>query len=154
MALSAPLKYLSAFFILSVLASCASVIKPYVSGLPTNFEIVNRTESVEASLHIYNLDEQCVADYQGTIALNDSRSEVGVTPGQPTLLEVGFSSSSFWGSSSGYISYPVTLVPGSALRYRIEASYRDDIYNVAVFEINRSTGKKRQMTDEELQICR
>jgi hypothetical protein len=133
---------------------CASNIKPYRAELPHNLGIISNTESVEASLHIYRLDKQCELTYLGSIDLDGNNLQLGIDTDQTSLLVAGFASSSFWSSSSGYIDYGITLTPRKAYRYEIEVSYIDNIYNVQAYEINRSSAKKREMGDRELEICR
>jgi len=89
----------------------------------------------------------------GSVDLDKNRLQLGIDTDQPSLLVIGFSSSSFWGNSSGYIDYSITLLPGKAYRYEFEVSYVEDIYNIIVYEINRATGKRREMRDGELQNC-
>ena len=136
-----------------LVAGCASNIKQYRIELPHNLEIISNTESVETTLHIYSLSNQCETDYLGTVDINASGLELGIETGRPSYLEVGFASSSFWGNSSSYIDYGITLLPRKAYRYEVAVSYVDNIYNVIVFEISRATEAKREMQDQELQIC-
>jgi hypothetical protein len=141
------------FFTAMSLGGC-STIKHYQAELPHNLEVDSKIESVEATLDIYSIGNQCDKAYLGTVALDRSIVQLGIATGQPSYLVVGFASSSFWSSSSGYISYDITLFPRNAYRYEIEVTYIDDIYNIAVYEINRLTGKIREMDDKELQNCR
>ena len=143
-----------AFFCIALLLGGCASGKRYTAELPHNLQVNSKTESVEATLDIYSVNEQCETAYQGTVALDRTSLELGIAMGLPSYLVVGFSSSSFWASSSGYISYNFTLLPRKAYRYAIDVSYIDDIYHVAVHEINRNSGEKREMEDKELQNCR
>lgn len=136
-----------------VISGCASNIKPYRADLPVNLEVISNIESVEAALHIHGLGKQCESAYMGSVNLDKNRLQLGINTEQPSLLVVAFSSTSFWGNSSGYIDYGITLVPGKAYRYEFDVSYIEDIYNIIVYEINRATGKRREMPDNELQNC-
>ena len=139
-------------FVVLVLDGC-STIKHYKAELPHNLNVISNTESVEATLDIYSLGKQCETAYLGTIALDKKILALGLATGQPSYIRVGFVSSSFWGNSSGFTNYDISLLPLKPYRYEITVSYIDDIYNVAVYEINRSTGKKREMEDKELGNC-
>jgi len=136
-----------------LVAGCASNIKQYRVELPHNLEIISNTESVETTLHIYSLGKQCETDYLGTVDINSDSLELGVETERPLYLVVGFASSSFWGNSSGYIDYGVSMLARKAYLYEIAVSYIDNIYNISVYEINRATEEKREMQERELQFC-
>ena len=149
------LNYIVLVLVFTTLVSVGcSAIKRYDVELPQNLEVIAKTEAVEATLDIYGLNKQCESVYQGTVDLNKSIVDLGIATGQLSYLVVGFASSSFWGNSSGFISYEFTLLPRKAYRYEIQATYIDDIYHVSVYEISQKTGKKREMKDEELSACR
>lgn len=141
-------------FVALLIGGCASNTKPYRADLPQNLEVISNIESVEAVLHIYSSDKQCESVYLGSVNLDRNSLQLGIDTGRPSLLVIGFSSSSFWSSSSEYIDYAVTFVPGKAYHYKIDVSYNDNIYNITVYEINRANGNKREMQDSELQNCR
>lgn len=149
------LNYVVLVLILTTLMSggCAT-IKRYDVELPLNLEVISKTEAVEATLDIYDINKQCESVYQGTVNLNKSVTELGIAAGRLSYLVVGFASSSFWGNSSGYISYKFTLLPRKDYRYEIQATYIDDIYHVVVTEVNQKTGEKREKKDGELNACR
>ncbi len=142
-----------AVFITLLLLGGCSTAKLYKAGLPQNLEINSTIESVEATLDIYNVKKQCETEYLGTVALDRNNLGLGIASGKPSYLVVGFAGSSFWGNSSSFISYDITQLPRKAYIYEMEVSYVDDIYHVALYEINRSTGSKREMEDRELANC-
>ena len=144
---------LALLFTALLLGGC-SAVKLYQAELPHNLKINSRIESVKGTLDIFSVDKQCETAYLGTVALDRNTIELGIATGQPSYLVVGFAGSSFWGSSSSYTSYDITLLPRKAYRYEFEVSYIDDIYHVAVYEINQVTEEKREMEDKELQNCR
>ena len=143
-----------AFFCTALLLDGCSAIKLYKSELPQNLEVISRVESVEATLDIYSVGNQCETEYLGTVALDRDILKLGIATGQASYLVVGFAGSSFWGNSSSYTSYDITLLPRKAHRYEIAVSYIDEIYNVDLYEINQNTGEKRELTDKDLQNCR
>jgi len=142
------------FLSLVLLLSGCSTIKLYKAELPQNLEVNSRIESVEATLDIYSVGKKCETEYLGTVALDRDILKLGIATGQASYLVVGFAGSSFWGNSSSYTSYDITLLPRKAHRYEIAVSYIDEIYNVDLYEINQNTGKKRELTDKDLQNCR
>ncbi len=143
-----------AFLFTALLINGCSAIKPYKTELPQNLVVNSRVESVEATLDIYRVGNQCETEYLGTIALDRDILKLGIATGQASYLVVGFAGSSFWGNSSSYTSYDITLLPRKAHRYEVAVSYIDDIYNVDLYEINQNTGQKRELTDIDLQNCR
>ncbi len=143
-----------AFICTALLINGCSAIKLYKSELPQNLEVISRVESVEATLDIYRVGNQCETENLGAVALDSDILKLGIATGQASYLVVGFAGSSFWGNSSSYTNYDITLLPRKAHRYEIAVSYIDEIYNVDLYEINQNTGKKRELTDKDLQNCR
>ena len=142
-----------AVFITALFLVGCSAMKLYKVELPRNLQVSSRIESVEATLDIYRVGKQCETAYLGTVVLDRNMIELGIAKELPSYLVVGFSGSSFWSNSSSYTSYNITLLPREAYQYELEVSYIDDIYHVAVYEINQNTSKKREMLDTELQNC-
>ena len=136
-----------------LLAGGCSSTKLYKDVLTHNLEVNSKTDSVKATLDIYSVGEQCEYEHLGIVTLDKSSIELGIAVGKPSYQIVGFASSSFWSSSSGFISYDFTLLPRKAFRYAVDVSYMDDIYNVTVYEVSQLTGKKREMEVAELQNC-
>ena len=136
-----------------LLAGGCSTTKIYKDVLSHNLEVNSETDSVETTLDIYSVGAQCESEYLGTVALDRSSIELGIAIEKPSYLSVGFASSSFWSSSSGFISYDFTLLPRKAFRYEVDVSYIDDIYNVTVYEVSQLTGKQREMEEAELRNC-
>jgi len=135
------------------LAGGCSTTKIYKDVLSHNLEVNSETDSVETTLDIYSVGAQCESEYLGTVALDRSSIELGIAIEKPSYLSVGFASSSFWSSSSGFISYDFTLLPRKAFRYEVDVSYIDNIYNVIVYEVGQFTGEKREMEAAELWNC-
>ncbi len=99
-----------AVFITLLLFGGCSTTKLYKAGLPQNLEVNSRIESVEATLDIYSVGKQCETEYLGIVVLDRNNLELGIATGKPSYLVVGFAGSSFWGNSSSYISYDITLL--------------------------------------------
>jgi len=135
------------------LAGGCSATKLYEDVFTHNLEVNSKSDSVNVTLDIYSVSEQCEYEHLGTVPLDKSSIESGIAIEKPSYLVVGFASSSSWSSSSGFISYDFTLLPGKAFRYAVDVSYIDKIYNVTVYEVSQLTGKKREMEAAELQNC-
>lgn len=144
---------LLALMSITLLIGGCSGTKLYKDVSTHNMEVNSKTDSVDATLDIYSVSAQCESDYLGTVALDRSSIELGIAIEEPSYLIVGFASSSFWSSSSGFTSYDFTLLPRKAFRYEVDVSYIDDIYNVTVYEVSQLTGKQREMEEAELRNC-
>jgi len=130
-----------------------SATKLYKDVLTHNMEVNSKTDSVDATLDIYSVSAQCESDYLGTVALDRSSIELGIAMEKPSYLIVGFTSSSFWSNSSGFIGYDFTLLPRKDFRYEVDVAYIDNIYNVIVYEVSQLTEGKREMEAAELRNC-
>lgn len=138
---------------LSLLTACGGGTKLYRSSLPPNLTINTVAESVTTTLNIHSVGAQCKTSYQGTVELDKATTELGIPTAKPTYLIVGFSSSSFLRGSNSLTSYDVLLVPRPGYRYEMGIRYVDNIYNVELFEVNRKTGKRRDVGEATLQNC-
>lgn len=147
------IKFLGIFLTLLLISGCASNYKSYQVDLPHNLEILSNTESIRATLEIYNIGEKCEASYQGVVELDKSIINLGIPTDQHSHLVVSFSQQSFLSPSSHYTYNDFALVPRRGYLYSIDVFYIDDIYNVAIYEINRNTGKKSEMNIKEMRIC-
>lgn len=127
--------------------------KPYRAELPHNLRINTQAESVKATLDIYGINSQCTSSYQGRIELERKTVDVGIPTGRPSYISIGFASSSLLRGSSSFTSQGTLLVPRKGHHYVIDARYADDIYNVVFYEIEQSTGKRRELAPRGLSKC-
>jgi len=136
-----------------------SGLRPYSSPDAPNLHI--RTEatsgsvfsSVRADVGIYRVDPQCRIEYQGTVDLDKPTVAVGIPTDRPSYLVFGFSSSSFLGGTRGGISQETLLRPRPGYSYDIEATYKDDLYNVVIRELHRASGARRAIDLQPLSAC-
>jgi len=122
----------SAALLAAVLAACSGTT-PYRQAGDANLEVRSSLEGARASLHIHRLDEKCRTRYEGTVALDSPVVAVAIPA--DSLLVVSFATSSFLGGNRGSISRELALRPRPGYRYRIEARYKDAIYDVEAIEI-------------------
>ena len=115
-----------------LLAACGST-SPYRYDGEKNLEVRPELSGARASLHIHRLDTQCRTQYEGSLTL-DRPVELALPVGRPSLLIVGFDTSSFFGGARSTARRYV-LKPRAGYRYRLEVRYKDDIYDVAASEI-------------------
>jgi hypothetical protein len=122
------------------LAACSGTV-PYRQTGENNVEVRSSLQGASASLHIHRLDEQCRTRYEGTVTLESPVISVAVP--FDSVLVVSFTTSSFLGGSRGTISREVVVRPRPGARYRLEARYKDAIYDLAAFEV--SDGRSRAL---------
>jgi len=128
---------------LGLLAACSGTT-PYRDGGEKNLEV--RTElsgsRLRASLEVYRIDAQCKMEYEGTVALDAPLVATGIPTGRPTILVFTFASSPLFGAR-GTVSRQTLVQPRPGYRYRIDARYKDDIYDIALSEISREGTARR-----------
>lgn len=142
-----------------LVAGCSST-KPYESGARKNIRIRTVTESgsvfssVRAAVNVYSVDKACKTSYRGTIALDEPSIRTGIPVGGLSYLVFVFSSSSFFGNSSGRASYQTLLSPRPGYAYDIEVSYLDNMYDATVREINPRNKARREIERRDMGDCK
>jgi hypothetical protein len=126
------------------LTACSG-IKTYPNTLPKNLRVHATVSKVSAALHIYSVDARCQTDYQGTVQLDKPSVDVGIPAGRTILLSVTFFSSSFLRSSSSTTRHETLLTPRSGYSYDMKVSYVDDMYEVALREIDPHRSSSREI---------
>ena len=131
----------------------------YPDTLAKNLHIQTETESgsifssVRAALGVYQVDDQCRIEYQGTVDLDGRPVSVGIPSGRPSYLVFEFASSSFLANSRRSISYETLLLPVAGRDYDIKVSYMDDIYNVEIRESRPGDAVVRNIERKDLRAC-
>ncbi len=122
----------AAALLAALLAACGST-SPYRYEGENNLEVRPQLSKARASLHIHRLDAQCRTQYEGSLQL-DRPLELALPPGRPSLLIVGFDTSSFFGGARS-TARQYMLTPRAGYRYRLEVRYKDGLYDVAAVEL-------------------
>lgn len=141
-----------------LLAGCSG-IRPYPDTPDRNLLIRTDARSgsafsrVRAAVDIYRVDEQCRADYQGTVELDQPEVSAGIPADRSSYLAFRFSGSGLLGGTSSSISKETLLNPRAGHRYDIDVTYRDDIYNVVIREYPASGGPGRDIEFRNLRDC-
>lgn len=142
-----------------LLTGCSG-LKPYPNTLEPNLQIRTETKSgsvfsgVRAAVGVYGVDARCQLEYQGTVDLDRPLVAVGIPADRASYLVFGFASSSFLGGTRSTISQETLLQPRPGYSYDVEASYKDDLYNVVIREVHRRTGASRAIELQHLSACR
>lgn len=142
----------------SLLVSCSG-IKTYQNTTVKNLHIKTETDSgsvfsnVQAAVDVYRVNTHCEIEYEGTVQLNNFSVDVGIPSDRLSYLVFVFHSSGFLASSSGTTSYNTLLKPRPGYSYDIKVSYRDDIYNVVIQELDPSTKASREIEFKNLGDC-
>lgn len=152
------LRVFSLLVLIGFLVGCSGKFA-YRDTLSKNLHIQTETSSgsvfssVAAAVGIYEVDEHCKIDYQGTVDLDAPSISVGIPPGRPSYLVFEFSNSSFLAGSRRSISYETLLIPAAGRDYEIKVSYLDDIYNVEIQEFLPGDTTARDVGREDLRAC-
>jgi len=136
-----------------LLGGCSGA-KTYPDTLPKNMHVRTETSKVRAELHIHRVDANCLTEYQGTVQLDKPSVEIGIPAGRQSLVAFTFSSSSFLSGSSSSVRYDTLLTPRAGHTYDVKVSYLDNIYNVAVREIDPRRSSSREIERRDLRACK
>lgn len=146
--------------LLAVLFQGCSGTKPYPKQSTDNISVKTKIDSgfllssMNAYMHVYEIDETCKESYLGTIPLDRERIHSGVAVDKDIQFYVEFSASSFiLPEANAAMGIPVNVKTKKGYTYEFDLVYKDDIYNIDVFEINDKT-KKRQKLDFDKAICK
>lgn len=147
-------------FLLTVplLAGCFGV-KTYQNTPDNNLHVRTTADSgsffsnVRAAVDIHRVGADCTTEYEGTVHLSRPTIDIGIPPNRWSHLVFVFSSYSFWANRSGTITYETLLKPRPGYHYEILATYRDDVYNVAVRETHPSDPVSREIERRDVRTC-
>lgn len=146
-------------FTASLFPACSG-IKTYENNLNKNVHVRTTTNSgswlssIHTAVDIHRVEKNCATNYEGTVQLSESTTDIGLLPDRWTHLVFVFASSSFVANRSGTTTYETLLKPRLNHRYHAEVSYRNDMYHVAIrdFPPNQSIG--RELDPMPLRTCR
>ncbi|HEU0186738.1 MAG TPA: hypothetical protein VFR06_02470 [Gallionellaceae bacterium] len=145
---------------LPVLLAACSGIKPY-PDLPNKNVHLHTTvsdnsllTSMHADVDIYTVDAKCEVSYVGSVELSKPDVDIALPVGQQAYLMFVFSSKGMLGGVQGSTSYATLLRPRAGVEYRAEVRYKDDIYNVELFEGPPRGKGGRELAPRRLESCR
>ena len=146
-------------FSILLLQGCSG-LKPYPQQKTKNINISTEVDSgsffssVNAEVDFYTLDDYCAKSYQGTLKLDKEAIASGVKTNQQMELSFIFANSSFLGASNSSMSFPVYIKARKGFHYDFVVSYKDNIYNVILYETNTKTRKRRELDTQEDVNCK
>lgn len=146
-------------FLSLLLFQGCSGLKPYPEQKMKNISILTEVDSgsffssVDAAVDIYTINTECKQSYEGTLALDKDSISSGIKINKQNRLSFIFSNSSFLGNSDSSTSFPVYLDAQKDHHYHFVVSYKDNIYNVVLYEINTKTKKRREIDTGTEQEC-
>lgn len=133
------------------LAACGGTTA-YRSDAPKNLTVRSELHGAKGALHIHRVLPDCRTEYLGSVPLDQASLEVALPVDRPSYLVVSFDTSSFLAGSRS-TSSGTLLAARPAVRYEIGAKYRDSIYSVALYEVDRRGGKQ-ELARRDLGSCR
>ncbi len=135
-----------------LLISCSS-LRPYSYQGEDNLVINTTTdEHIDTVVDIYDAENPCQLEYQGSIQVKPVSMTTGLPVNIHHYLVINFSSSSMWTGDKN-MGVNSVLQPEQGFRYQYDLSYKDNIYNVELREINTTTGKSRLRESDVLESC-
>jgi len=140
------------------LAGCSG-LKTYSSNLDENLRIKTETDSgsvfssVEAAVDIHTVKPDCSTEYAGTVQLDESSSDVGIPAGRSSYLVFVFERSGFF-SADSTITYNTLIRPRPGYQYNATVSYKENIYNVVINEVNPGSKKNLELDPRDMSACR
>jgi hypothetical protein len=138
---------------LVLIAGCSG-IRAYPNTMKKNlFVDVKADYGIKVSLHVYKVDEDCSASYEGTVFAKKDRMEVGIPTGTPSYIRFAFASSSFFFGKSS-TDYPILLTPRSGKVYTAKAIYEDEMYAVELREAGSARAKGSEVGYRNLDDCK
>lgn len=145
-------------FIAGFLTGCSG-IKTYTSELDDNLRISTETDSgsvfsnVEAAVDIHRVKPDCSTEYAGTVQLDNPSLDVGIPTGRSSYLVFVFESSGMF-SADSTITFNTLIRPREGYRYKAQVSYKENIYNVVINEIDPGSKKSRELDTRGMSACR
>ena len=134
-------------------AAGCSGLKTYPNEASKNVHVSTQVDpDVRAALHVHEVTGACMTRYQGTVALSRPALDIGIAAEQPTYLVVSFDTSSFMAGSRSS-SVGTLIQPRTGYEYELAVSYKQDIYNVALREIDRRKGVSRELPRRPMAGC-
>ena len=138
-----------------VLAGCSSAAKTYPDALAKNVHIRTETSpNVRAEVHIHRVDAKCLTEYEGTLRLDRPAVELGIPAGRTSVMAVTFSISSWVAGSRSSTRYATLLTPRAGYQYDVKVSYRENIYGVAIREIDPRRSSSREIERRDPSTCK
>lgn len=132
------------------LSACSST-HAYTSKPPENMSIKPDVRTGSARLHVYDVDNKCNMNYQGTVELSE-KVRIGLPVNKLSYLDFNFSDTSlFTGSHS--TSYGMYLTPRAGYHYDAVVSYVDEMYGATVHEQDTHGGARHEVPSIVPKAC-
>ena len=148
---------LVSLLIITIMTGCSG-LKPYPNNLNKNLSVTTKTDSgsllssVSASVDIYKVNSDCSIKYRGTLDLDKTSVDIGISTDHPTYLVFVFATSGLLSNSSS-TTFNTLLKAKKNYIYSANVTYMDDLYNVEVKEISPKTKKSYLLEDTQLINC-
>ena len=144
--------------LIAALSGCSG-LKTYRSDLENNLQITTKTDSgsvfssVNAAVDIHRVNPDCSTEYAGTVTLGDQPQEIGIPAGRSSYLVFVFEKSGIF-SAETMTTYNTLVRPRAGYQYVAQVSYRENLYNVILNEIDPGSRKRREIEPRGLKACR
>jgi len=141
------------------LASGCSGLQTYQSDLDNNLQISTKTDSgsilssISTAVDIHKVNPDCSTEYTGTVNLNDDAKEIGIPTGRSTYLVFVFERGGIFSADTS-TTYDTLIRPRAGYQYTAQVSYKDEIYNVILNEIDPGNKNRREIATKGKHACR
>jgi len=133
-----------------LIAGCSG-LKTYPNDAPKNLRVATQTDGARAALHVHEVTGACATRYEGTVKLDEPSVDLGVPAGRASFVVVSFDTSSLLGGQRG-TTVGTVVTPRAGYRYELGVRYKQDMYDVALREIDRK-GTVRELPRRGLPGC-
>lgn len=145
-------------FIIWLITGCSG-LKTYQSDLENNLQITAETDSgsvfsnVKVAVDIHKVNTDCSTIYAGTIQLDDSSKNIGIPTDRSSYLVFVFEKSGIFSAETS-TTYNTLIRPRNGYSYIAEVSYKENIYNVIINEVDSGNRTSHEIETKGMHACR
>ena len=143
-------RIVSCVAVAALLAGCAGG-KSYPDLPEKNLRVLTSATGTSVVMGVHRLDAKCRTHYEGVVTLDRPLIEIGLPPGQMSLLVFEFYGFSMM-SGSRSMRREARLLPRAGHRYEARVIYKDSIYGVDLVEID-ARGKATELDSSRAAGC-
>ncbi len=133
----------AALALIAGMAAACSSAHPYKNAGPENLHIATDVRSGTAILRVFEAEDKCSRNYQGTVELSERNLQAGLPVNKQSYLVFIFEGGSNYLTGYHTIAYDLYLTPRPGYRYDAEVSYVEGVYGVTIYERDTHGGRRK-----------